>query len=117
MPENQSGQSIKRKRKIQIRNSQFRVKLSKTPKKPKTVSHFIPCMLKFTAFSLGFVQWWWIIISNELSMTSKVPRCDKGWLRALDCPSSKGNQAPHPKFERPNGKNTKSKIFLKSVKN
>ena len=26
----------------------------------------------------------------------------------LDCPSSKGNHAPHPKFERPNGKNTKS---------
>ena len=29
----------------------------------------------------------------------------------VDCPSSKGNQAPHPKFERPNGKNTKSKFF------
>ena len=28
----------------------------------------------------------------------------------LDCPSSKGNQAPHPKFERPNRKNTKSKF-------
>ena len=35
----------------------------------------------------------------------------------LDCPSSKGNHAPHSKFERPNGKNTKSKIFLKSVQN
>ena len=27
----------------------------------------------------------------------------------VDCPLSKGNQAAHPKFERPNGKNTKSK--------
>ena len=35
----------------------------------------------------------------------------------LDCPSSKGNQAPHPKFERPNGNDTKSKTFFKSVKN
>ena len=33
-------------------------------------------------------------------------------LSAIDCPLSKGNQAPQPKFERPNGKNTKSKIFL-----
>ena len=30
---------------------------------------------------------------------------------------TKRNQAPHPKFERPNGKNTKSKFFLKSVNN
>ena len=29
----------------------------------------------------------------------------------LDCPSSKGNHAPHPKFERPNGKNAKFKFF------
>ena len=29
----------------------------------------------------------------------------------LDCPSSKGNHAPHPIFERPNGKNKKSKKF------
>ena len=35
----------------------------------------------------------------------------------IDCPLSKGNQAATPKIERPNGKNTKSKIFLKSVKN
>ena len=35
----------------------------------------------------------------------------------LNCPSSKGNHAPHPKFERPNGKNTKSQIFFKSVQN
>ena len=28
-----------------------------------------------------------------------------------DCPSSKGNQAPHPKFERPNGKKHKILIF------
>ena len=33
------------------------------------------------------------------------------------CPLSKGNQAPHPKFEKPNGKNGKSKNFLTSVKN
>ena len=33
----------------------------------------------------------------------------------LDCPSSKGNHAPTQKFERPNGTNTKSKIFSKSV--
>ena len=36
-------------------------------------------------------------------------------LCALDCPLSKGNQANHPKFERPNGKNTKSNFFFKSV--
>ena len=35
----------------------------------------------------------------------------------LGCLLSKGNQAITPKFERPNGKNTKSKIFLKSVQN
>ena len=35
----------------------------------------------------------------------------------LDCPLLKGNEAAHPKFERPNGENTKSKTFLKSVKN
>ena len=35
----------------------------------------------------------------------------------LDCPLSKGNQAPHPKFERPNRKILKSKICLTSVKN
>ena len=35
----------------------------------------------------------------------------------VDCPLSEGNQAAHPKFERPNGKNTKSKSFFESVKN
>ena len=35
----------------------------------------------------------------------------------LDCPLSKGNQAPHPKFARPNGKILNSKFFLTSVKN
>ena len=35
----------------------------------------------------------------------------------VNCPTSKGNHAPHPKFERPNGKNTESKKFLKSVQN
>ena len=35
----------------------------------------------------------------------------------LNCPSSKGNHAPNPKIERPYGKTTKSKKFLKSVKN
>ena len=33
-------------------------------------------------------------------------------VSTLDCPLSKGNQANHPKFERPNGKNTKSKSFF-----
>ena len=33
----------------------------------------------------------------------------------IDCPLSKGNQVATPKIERPNGKNTKSKIVLKSV--
>ena len=28
-------------------------------------------------------------------------------IQILDCSSWKGNQAPHPKFERPNGKKTK----------
>ena len=32
-------------------------------------------------------------------------------------PLSKGNQAPHPKFERPHGKILKSKFFLTSVNN
>ena len=31
--------------------------------------------------------------------------------RTLDCPLSKGSQAAHSKFERPNGKNTKSKFW------
>ena len=31
----------------------------------------------------------------------------------LNCPSLKGNHAPRPKIERPNGKNTKSEFFLK----
>ena len=35
----------------------------------------------------------------------------------VDCPFSKENQANHPKFERPNGKNTKSNFFFKSVLN
>ena len=35
----------------------------------------------------------------------------------LDCPLSKGNQAGTPKIEKPNKKNTKSKNYLKSVKN
>ena len=34
----------------------------------------------------------------------------------LDCPLLKGNQAATPKIERPDGKNTNSKKFLKSVK-
>ena len=34
----------------------------------------------------------------------------------VDCPLSKGNQAAAPKIERPDGKNTNSKIVLKSVK-
>ena len=38
-------------------------------------------------------------------------------VQLLDCPLSKGNQGATPKIKRPNGKNTKSKIFLKSVKN
>ena len=38
-------------------------------------------------------------------------------LCTLDFPLSKGNQAATPKIERPNGKNTKSKFFFKSVKN
>ena len=37
------------------------------------------------------------------------------WL--VDCPLSEGNQAANPKFERHNGKNTKSTFFFKSVKN
>ena len=35
----------------------------------------------------------------------------------INSPSSKGNHAPTQKFERPNGKNTKSNKFLKSVQN
>ena len=43
---------------------------------------------------------------------------DKNLLHIqLNCPLLKGNQANHPKFKRPNGKNAKSKIVLKSVKN
>ena len=37
--------------------------------------------------------------------------------QAVDCPLSKGNKAATPKVERPNGKNTKSKNFLKSFQN
>ena len=32
--------------------------------------------------------------------------------RTLDCPLLKENQAPHPKFERPNGKNSKIQKFF-----
>ena len=35
----------------------------------------------------------------------------------INCPSSKGNHAPNPKFERPNEKNAKSQFFFNSVKN
>ena len=41
---------------------------------------------------------------------------DRGYLLA-HCPLSKGNQALHLKFERPNGKFLESKNFLTSVKN
>ena len=30
----------------------------------------------------------------------------------LDCPLSKGNEAAHPKFERPNGKTQNQKFFF-----
>ena len=43
---------------------------------------------------------------------------DKVWHREeISCLLSKGNKANHPKFERTNRKNTKSKFFLKSVQN
>ena len=38
-------------------------------------------------------------------------------LSRLDCPLSKENQAPNIRFERPNGKISKSKNILTSVKN
>ena len=38
-------------------------------------------------------------------------------LLKVDCPISKGNQEPHPKVERPDGKILKSKKFLTSIKN
>ena len=30
----------------------------------------------------------------------------------IECPSQKGNHAPHPKFERPNGKKHKIQNFF-----
>ena len=48
-----------------------------------------------------------------VSQTFYVMRC----YCVVNCPSSKEKHASHPKFERPYGKNTKSKIFLKLVKN
>ena len=62
------------------------------------------------AFILGRFKNW----KFQLILSSDLPFVD---AFALDCPSSKGNHAPHPKFERPDEKNTKSKIFLKSVQN
>ena len=70
--------------------------------------------------AFGVTGWWnnehssqiiWKQFQTEYIFAAKPAK----W--ALDCPSSKGKHAPHPKFERPNGKNTKSKIFLKSVQN
>ena len=50
-------------------------------------------------------------VRNSLQRRSIIAGC------GVNCPLLKGNQAPHPKFERSNGKNTKSKNFLKSVQN
>ena len=50
---------------------------------------------------------------NTVSQNSKDRKC----ISLLDCPLLEGNQAAHSKFEKPNGKKTKSKIFLKSVQN
>ena len=65
----------------------------------------------------------WITIEISLS-TGQGKTFGKVWPEsckhghwALDCPLSKGNQAAHPKCERSNRKSTKSKKFLKSVKN
>ena len=49
--------------------------------------------------------------------TENVVSLQKCHLCWLDCPSSKGNHAPPQKFEKPNGKNTKSKFFFKLVQN
>ena len=58
------------------------------------------------------------LTSARSERCSNERRSPKLWLSMMvECPLSEGNQAAHPKFERGNGKNTKSKIFLKSVKN
>ena len=43
------------------------------------------------------------------------PRNSVRWT--VDCPLLKWNQAPHPKFEIPNGKILRSNFFFTSVKN
>ena len=54
---------------------------------------------------------------SPLFQTDTASQKHESTLFILNCPSSKGNLAPNPKFERPNDKNTKSKNFLKSIKN
>ena len=67
------------------------------------VKHF--CVYFKTSLVTKTMGWLWLMASYV------------NYTSLLDCPSSKGNHAPSQKFERPNGKKTKSKIFLKSVQN
>ena len=82
---------------------------------PKTGQNLPTTAWKYKLFFYGvrilkqFKACFWVNLSSTT--------IDNNRRRWLDCPLSKGNCAPNPKFERPNGKNTKSKKFLKSVQN
>ena len=58
-----------------------------------------------------------LLSASNLNIKSAFFKPTALWNIGIDCPSSKGNHGPTQKFERPYGKNTKSKIFLKSVQN
>ena len=49
---------------------------------------------------------------NDRSELNKIVRAWKWKYWALDCPLAKGNEAPHLKFEIPNGKISESKKFF-----
>ena len=53
-----------------------------------------------------------VIVVTQPPKESPRPRSDLLHSCLIDCPSSKGNHAPHPKFERPNGKKHKIQKFF-----
>ena len=71
---------------------------------------------------LKTLTWLTRLATNKAKKIQDIPDIFTGFFLklsycTLNCPSSKGSHAPTQKFERPNGKNTKSKNVLKLVKN
>ena len=79
---------------------------------PKTGQNLPTTAWKYKLFFYGvrilkqFKACFWVNLSSTT--------IDNNRRRWLDCPLSKGNCAPNPKFERPNGKVLKSKSVLTS---